>query len=75
MRRLLEEKNYFCTCGHVKRQHEGHGYDLECQAINDLECQAIIEAESNYYFTSCKCPGYRLDNLKYLEKLSNERPI
>lgn len=68
MRRLLEEKNYFCQCGHVKRQHEGFAYQEECTGM--------IEQHSNgTYFTTCPCMAFKLDNLRFLEAVSHERSI
>jgi len=56
MRRLLEEQNYFCQCGHVKRQHEGPEYQYECKTW--------------IYLTGiCLCNEFKLDNLRYLEAL------
>ena len=57
MRRLLEDKNYFCQCGHVKRLHEGHEYQYECNAWI-------------YLTGTCSCREFKVDNLRYLEKLS-----
>lgn len=51
MRRLMEELNYLCKCGHKKRLHEGDYYSLYCNGAN----------------FECKCEGYIIDNLSYLE--------
>lgn len=58
MRRLLEEKNYFCQCGHAKRLHEGNDYSEWCENYR-------ISTE----LTHCECRAFKLDNLRYLESL------
>lgn len=60
MRRLLEEKNYFCKCGHVKRRHEGDDYGEWC---------------AEYYTPKgpCRCPKFEIDNLHYLEAKAKEK--
>jgi len=57
VRRLREEVNYFCKCGHVKRQHEGDDYTMWCMGWE-------------YMAGRCSCKEYQVDNLLYLEKLS-----
>lgn len=63
MRRLREELNYFCKCGHVKRQHIYDDYTGYCNQYYD---------ERQDYYGPCNCQMYRLDNLRYLETLVNE---
>lgn len=59
MRRLQEKFNNICQCGHVKRQHEGDDYSEYCFAW--------------IYLTGpCGCKEFKVDNLRYLEKVANE---
>lgn len=62
MRRLLAEKNFFCTCGHLKRLHEGDDYSEWC---------------AEYYTPNgsypCGCPKFEIDNLRYLEAKAKEK--
>jgi hypothetical protein len=57
MRRLHEEINYFCKCGHVKRQHENEDYSGWCVGWKYTEGK-------------CECAAFIVDNLRYLENLS-----
>jgi hypothetical protein len=59
MRRLQEELNYFCQCGHPKRLHEGEHYEDYCIG------RTFTFPRSADVF--CTCREYRLDNLRYLE--------
>lgn len=59
MRRLKEELNYLCTCGHFRRQHDGDDYANGC----------LIHFMRLGY---CQCNEYKQDNLLYLEKLVKE---
>ncbi len=65
MRRLQEKLNYVCRCGHVKRLHEGDDYSEYCTAD--------ISKDDKIFGLHCLCNGYVVDNLKYLEKLSDAK--
>lgn len=60
MRRLLEEKNFFCQCSHVKRTHEGDDYSEWC---------------TEYYTPKgpCRCKEFKVDNLRFLEACFERR--
>ena len=55
-RRLREDLNHFCICGHVKLLHDGGDYEDFCLS-------------TRMRISRCECDKYQRDNLKYLEGL------
>ena len=61
MNKLLEEKNYFCMCGHLKSNHiplDGH-IEIYCKMCNLDNMSPIMH-------------NFKLDNLRYLEEVSKD---
>lgn len=52
----------FCVCGHYKNIHASEeGYT----------CTMVVEHHKNgVYYSQCYCNEFKMDNLRYLEQLS-----
>jgi hypothetical protein len=61
-----KQKNNICKCGHIKEKH------IFAPEFDSLIC-FIRRRYKGSYIGSIHCTDFKLDNLKYLEKLYEEK--
>ena len=64
---MKSQQNNICVCGHDKSEHRT---GMEGRFSNRLSCMATLENGMKY---ADMCFDYKLDNLRFLENLYEEK--
>jgi len=67
---MKHQKNNFCVCGHLEKEHWESG---KGRCYFDGMSKEDLLFIREYKEKGCKCIGFKLDNLKYLEMLYEEK--
>ena len=67
---MNQQKNNICKCGHLKKEHWDYG---KGRCYFDGMTKGDISFIGMYKENGCRCIGFKQDNLKYLEKLYEEK--